>query len=463
MSAKKISFPQNLAQPADAGGQIPCAVIVGRPNVGKSSLLNCLAKQRIAIVEPTAGVTRDRISALLDHEGHIFELWDTGGIGTTDDLAEEIAYQIEVALARADVVLFVVDAQQGIVSLDQTIALQLRRIGRRVILVANKADHVSHEQSAAEFHQLGFGDPALISALNGTGRTDLLDTLADALPQRHPTVVDPVMKLAIVGRQNVGKSTFVNTLAHEERVIVSEIPGTTRDAVDVQFQRDGRTFVAVDTAGLKRKSKSGGAIDFYSLTRAYRAIRRSDVVLLMIDLSANISKVDKQLAAAIDRESKPCIITVNKWDLSGDRVTTEEYVKYLNDALPALRFAPVSFTSASNATNVDETIALAESLFTQARRQVSTSELNQALQAAAELQSPPAKHNKRPKFFYATQIATAPPTFLIFASHPQVVTEQYTRYLQNSLRETLSFPDIPIRLIFRARTRRDLDQSRKAE
>jgi GTPase len=459
VAAKEIEFPRDVSLPGDIPGQVPCVVIVGRPNVGKSSLLNSLARKRIAIVEPTAGVTRDRISHLLEHEDRMFELWDTGGIGTTDDLATEVEFQIELVLSRADLVLFVVDAQEGLVSLDETISRQLRRIGRDVILVANKVDHPKHEQDSYEFLALGHGEPVPICAQHGQGRTDLLDLIVKRMPDRHhASVEDPVMKLSIVGRQNVGKSTFVNTLASEERVIVSELAGTTRDAVDVQFDWKGRKFVAIDTAGLKRKSKSSGNIDFYSLTRAYRAIRRCDVVLLMVDVVSDISKVDKQIAAVLEREHKPCIIAVNKWDTAKDRIAPGNYVDYLNARLPGLANAPVTFISAKDATNIDATIDLAESLFRQSRLEVSTAEINRVMKAAVQLNSPPVRHSKRPKFFYATQIAVGPPTILMFASNPQLIGEQYTRFLQNYFRQELPFPDIPIRLIFRARKRRDIDK-----
>ncbi len=454
MSAKEISLPASVDRSGSVSGAVPCAVIVGRPNVGKSSLLNCLAKQRISIVEPTAGVTRDRISVLIEHNGCLFELWDTGGIGTTDDLAEEVEYQIEMVLARADLVIFLVDAQEGLAPLDEKIARQLRRVERQVILAANKTDHTKHEESIVEFHKLGFGSAAPISALHSYGRTDLLDAIVASLPERHASVDEPVMKLAIVGRQNVGKSTLINTFAQEERVIVSEIPGTTRDAVDVRFECKGRTFVAVDTAGIRRKSKKRGAIEFYSLTRAYHAIRRCDVVLLMIDVAADISKVDKQLAAAMARECKPCVIVLNKWDLAEDRITAGDYEDYLSDALPGLGYAPASFMSALTGKNTNATLELAESLFNQARQQVPTSKLNQTLRAAATANSPQVRHGKRPKFFYVAQIAVGPPTFLIFASNPQLITEQYTRYLQNYFHLHLPFPEVPIRLIFRARSKR---------
>jgi GTP-binding protein len=442
---------------AHGAGSIPSVVIVGRPNVGKSSLLNCLARQRIAIVDPTAGVTRDRISALIEHGERLFELWDTGGVGTPDDLAAEVESQIDTALERADLVLFLVDAQQGLMPLDEQIAARLRRLRRPVLLVANKVEHPKHEAAAAEFYRLGFGAPISVSALSGSGRTDLLAELTSRLPEAHARPAEPVLKLAVVGRQNVGKSTLVNTLVGEQRVIVSEVPGTTRDAVDVRFEYKGRSFVAVDTAGLKRHSKGGDSIEFYGLVRAYRAIRRCDVALLLIDATWEISRVDKRLASAIEENSKPCIITVNKWDRVAGRFTTEEYIRYLNTHLRGLSFAPVSFISAKENTNVERTLDLALALFKQAGRRVSTPKVNEVLHRAEEARAPEGSHGKRPRLFYGTQIGVAPPTFLIFASHPQLISAQYTRYLANDFRRRLPFPEVPVRIVYRARTRQDAE------
>ena len=454
MPRRDIALPTSLGPIARGDGSIPSVVIVGRPNVGKSSLLNCLARQRIAIVDPTAGVTRDRISAVIEHNERLFELWDTGGIGTPDDLAAEVESQIDSALERADVVLFLVDAQQGLMPLDEEIGARLRRLRRPVMLVANKVEHPKHEAAAAEFYTLGFGAPIFISALNGTGRTDLLTELTNRLPETHTRPSEPVLKLAVVGRQNVGKSTLVNTLVGEQRVIVSDIPGTTRDAVDVRFEHNGQTFVAVDTAGLKRHSKGGNSIEFYGLVRAYRAIRRCNVALLMIDASSEISRVDKRLATAIEDSSKPCVITVNKWDRVAGKFTTEEYVRYLGAHLTGLSFAPISFISAKENTNIERTLDLAQALFKQAGRQIGTPELNDVLHRAAEAKAPEGSHGKHPRLFYGTQIAVAPPTFLIFASHPQLISAQYTRYLANDFRRHLPFPEVPIRIVYRARTRK---------
>ena len=458
MPRREISFPQITPGAPRTTDAIPSVVIVGRPNVGKSSLLNCLAKKRIAIVDPTAGVTRDRISTLIQHGGSAFELWDTGGIGTPDDLAAEVERQIETALLRADVVLFVVDVQQGLLPLDQDIAARLRRIGRPVVLVVNKVEHAKHESTAAaEFERLGFPDRASISALHNHGRTDLLDLIVSKLPAATAAPQEPLLKLAIVGRQNVGKSTLINTLVGEERVIVSDIPGTTRDAVDVRFVRNGQTYLAVDTAGLKRKNKLADSVEFYSLNRAHRAIQRCDVVLFLIDIAAEVSRVDKELATAIETEHKPCVLVVNKWDIVGDKFTTEEYAAYLSDNLHGLSFAPISFISAKDRTNVDETLKLAQSLYEQARHQVTTGHLNTVLQRAEAARAPRGSHGKHPRLFYSTQIAVTPPTFLIFASHPQLIEDQYVRYLGKYFREHLPFPEIPLRFVFRARKKKEAD------
>ena len=463
MSRRDIALPESLGPIARGAGSIPSVVIVGRPNVGKSSLLNCLARQRIAIVDPTAGVTRDRISAVIEHNQRLFELWDTGGIGTPDDLAAEVESQIESALVRADVVLFLVDAQQGLIPLDKEIGARLRRLRRPVLLVANKVEHPKHEAAAAEFYTLGFGAPVFVSALNANGRTDLLTALTDLLPETHTKPSAPVLRLAVVGRQNVGKSTLVNTLVGEQRVIVSDIPGTTRDAVDVRFEYKGLTFVAVDTAGLKRSSQGGTSIEFYGLVRAYRAVRRCDVALLMVDASSEISRVDKRLATAIEESSKPCIITVNKWDRVAGKFTTEEYVRYLNAHLRGLSFAPVSFISAKEHTNIERTLDLAQELFKQANRQIGTAEVNDVLHRAAEAKAPEGSHGKHPRLFYGTQIAVAPPTFLIFASHPQLISAQYTRYMANCFRQHLPFPEIPLRIVYRARKRNSADSRLPAD
>ena len=433
---------------------IPCVVIVGRPNVGKSTLFNYLAGSRIAIEEETPGVTRDRVSAYVrDRERkRIFELVDTGGLGpeNPDELAEVVERQIELAIVRADVILFATDVRAGVSPFDEEIARRLRRTGKPVVLVANKADHPRQEADATEFAQLGYGSAIPVSAIQRQGRGRILDALAPHLPESEEGPPQPQMKLAIVGRRNVGKSTLVNRLAGGERVIACELAGTTRDAVDVLFEFDGKSFVAIDTAGLRKRSRLDGTVDFYGYSRAQRSVRRADVVVLMLDAGSEVSELDKRMAQYIANQHRPCIFAVNKWDLAKD-VSTEQFTKYLNDRLRVMPYAPIVYISAQSGFNVRNTIRLALSLFEQARQRVTTGQLNRTLQAALEERRPPARRNVVPKIYYATQTGVAPPTLDVFVNDPSLFDRNYQRYLENRLREALPFSEIPIRLFFHKR------------
>ncbi|NLG44689.1 MAG: ribosome biogenesis GTPase Der [Phycisphaerae bacterium] len=434
---------------------LPVVVIVGRPNVGKSSLLNSLARERISIVDPRAGITRDRVSTIVEYNDRYFELVDTGGIGIIDDqqLEEHVEQQIHYAIARADVIVFLVDVADGVTPLDVSVAELLRRVNKPVILVANKVDGPAREPEAAAFFRLGFGEPLCASALHGYGREALLERIGQLLgPAVGERPEEPVMKLAIVGKRNAGKSTLVNALAGEDRMIVSEIPGTTRDAVDVQFERDGRQFVAIDTAGV-RKRASMRDVDFYSYTRALRSIRRADVVMLLIDALVPVAEVDLKLARAILDEYKPVVIAINKWDLAKDQATTGQFADYLTETIPWLRYAPIIFMTAKTGHNVQAAVDVAASLHKQAQTRVGTGKLNQALQKILEQRGPSAKHGTQPvKVYYATQVAVAPPTVVFFCNNAGAVTENYRRYMENRLREHLPFSEIPVRLLFRTRS-----------
>jgi GTP-binding protein len=433
---------------------LPVVVIVGRPNVGKSSLLNSLARERISIVDPRAGITRDRVSTILEHDERYFELVDTGGIGIIDDqhLEEHVEQQIQYAIARADLVVFLVDVADGLMPLDTSVAELLRRVSKPVILAANKVDSPTREPEAGQFIRLGFGEPLCISALQGFGREALLERIVQVLGPGGERPEAPVMKLAIVGKRNAGKSTLVNALAGEERMIVSEIPGTTRDAVDVQFERDGRQFVAIDTAGV-RKRASMRDVDYYSYTRALRSIRRADVVMLLIDATVPVAEVDLKLARAILDEYKPVVITINKWDLAKDRATTGQFADYLTEVIPWLRYAPITFMTATTGHNVQAAVDVAASLHKQADTRVGTGRLNQALQQILQQRGPSAKHGTQPvKVYYATQVAVSPPTVVFFCNNAGAVTDNYRRYMENRLREHLPFKEIPMRLLFRTRT-----------
>lgn len=435
---------------------LPVIAIVGRPNVGKSSLLNMVARERISIVDPRPGITRDRVSTIIEYEGRYLELVDTGGIGIVDadHLEGHVEQQIDYAIQRADVVLFILDTHAGLTPLDQIVSERLRALAPKVVLVANKVDTEQHASEAAQFMQLGFGEPVIVSALHTRGRFELLRRVIDHLgpltgEESYPET--PVMKLAIVGKRNAGKSTLVNALAGEQRVIVSETPGTTRDAVDVRFEKDGRAFVAIDTAGVRKRS-SMNDIDFYSHTRALASIRRADVVLLLIDATVPVSEVDLKLAHAIAEEYKPVVLGINKWDLAKDITDSAAFDEYLSKVLPELSYAPIAVLTARDGKNVDAVIDLALSLHNQSRTRLPTARLNEILQQIVDQRAPQPRHSaKRIRLFYATQADVAPPTLVFFSNRPELITENYKRFLENRLRELTPFREVPMRLIFRAR------------
>ncbi|MCJ7544791.1 MAG: ribosome biogenesis GTPase Der [Phycisphaerae bacterium] len=435
---------------------LPVVAIVGRPNVGKSSLLNCLVGRRIAIVDPTAGVTRDRVSApLAVGEGYV-ELVDTGGMGIADSgpVGDQVQQQIDYALASAAVILFVVDAREGLTGLDSAAARRLRKQDKPVVLAANKVDHESLAMQIGEFEALGFGGALAVSAKHARGTRDLLDAVAAALGPALAEAPRPtaVMKLAVVGKRNTGKSTFINTLAGEPRVIVSQTPGTTRDSIDVTIELDGRSFVLIDTAGVRKRKSLSGDIEFYSLHRALRSMRRADVVALTIYASVKLSQVDKDLAGQIAAQFKPVVLVVNKWDLARDRADAADYAEYLAKVFPELSYAPISLTSATEGLNVRQTIAFAEELFRQSRTRVPTPRLNQVIKEIVALRGPSHKAGtKPPRILYASQVAVAPPTIVCFVNDVRSFDAGYQRFLVNQLRQRLPTAEVPIRLLFRHR------------
>jgi GTP-binding protein len=437
---------------------LPVVAIIGRPNVGKSSLLNALAGRRISIVEPTAGVTRDRISAIIEHKERYFELVDTGGYGIvdSDELSAHIERQILQAIESADVAIFMVDIRDGLIPLDVKIAELLRKEKMEVILAANKADTAKLFPAAAEFNKLGIGEPICISALNNLNKSILLDEIIEKtshLPAERPEKAE--MKIAVVGKRNAGKSTLINAIVGAERVIVSEIPGTTRDAVDVRFEKNGKTYIAIDTAGIRKKRKIADDIGFYSYARATRSIRQADVVLFLIDATVPVSQVDKKLANFILEQYKCCILVINKWDLAKDTAVTGDYEDYLTKLLPGLKYAPIAFTTATKAKNVQSVLDLAAEIFKQATIQITTAKLNKAIEIIKTQKVGTIRRGKSgwPKIYYATQIAVNPVTILMFVNRPELFEEGYRRYIINRLRDLLPIAEVPIRLLFR--TRRD--------
>jgi len=437
--------------------QPPTVVIVGRPNVGKSSLFNALCGERVAIVEPTAGVTRDRISRVVERDGVRFELVDTGGMGMkeADELAADVEMQILIAIEQADLVLLVVDARDGFQPLDAEIAARLRHGGKEVLVVANKCDRPSEEAAAAEFYRLGFEQVYPVSAVHRRGVSELAAAIAGRLPERsgEPDAGEQPsepMKLALVGRRNVGKSTLVNYLAREPRVLVSERPGTTRDAVDVRFQLGGLDFVAIDTAGLRRRKQVRDSIEFYSMARAHSSIRRADVVALMMEAPLEIGRLEKQLADQIITEHKPCVLTMNKMDLAAG-IPQERFRSYVRDRMPGMAFAPLVFISAATGENVTALLETARRLHEQSAVRVPTGELNRALGEAVARRPPPSRPGRHCKVYYATQAAVRPPTIVLFVNDPAAIREDYTRYLANQFRSRFAFKSVPIKFVVRGR------------
>ena len=434
---------------------LPIVAIVGRPNVGKSSLLNCIAQRRISIVDPTAGVTRDRVSAIVHVDDVYFEIVDTGGYGIEDrdGLTGDVEAQIEYAISAAALVLFVVDARDGLMPLDRRVAELLRRCRAPAVLVANKVDEPRTAAALGELNALGFGEPMSVSALHGRGRQELIEAIVERirpLADERPTA--PVLRFAIVGRRNAGKSSFINSLVGEKRVIVSEVPGTTRDSVDVRFVRNGRTYVAIDTAGVRKKSRMAGDVEYYGYVRATGAIRRADVVLFFIDATVPVGEVEKRLAGYIAEHYKPCVLVVNKWDLARGRASSDGYGEYLTKTMPMLDYAPIAFATATEAKNVQSVLDLARTLQKQADIRVETARLNDVLSQILATRGPsPKRGGRRPKIYYGTQIGTSPPTIVLFVNDPALIQPEYQRFLVNRLRERLPFDEVPIRLLFRSR------------
>lgn len=439
---------------------LPQVVIVGRPNVGKSSLFNWLANKRLAITDAEAGVTRDRLTYLMHLDGKYFEIVDTGGMGFRgDELTKQVEDQISQAIESATVLLFVVDAQQGPVASDLEIARRLRGAAAPILLVANKADSARFDLRTNEFFELGFPEIIRTSVQANRGRDELIESFLPLIPlpdeAAHEAAAEPEMKVAIVGRQNVGKSTFINTLAQAERVIVSEIAGTTRDSIDVRFELDGKSFVAIDTPGLRRTKSLNSNIDYYGAHRAQRSIRRADVVFLFFDPGERISRVDKQLADYIVENYKPCIFVVNKWDLFSKNVPTGKWVDYLREHFQGMWHVPIAFITAATGKNVKALLNHGQMLFKQSLTRIATADLNKLVRAALEHNPPPIYRTHRPKIYFATQVGEQPPTIVLFCNNPQAFSPSYKRYLLGVFRDRLSFGEVPIKLYLRKRKSAD--------
>ncbi|MBO7725953.1 MAG: ribosome biogenesis GTPase Der [Thermoguttaceae bacterium] len=471
--------------------------IVGRPNVGKSSIFNWLIGEKISIVDSVAGVTRDRVTALLPLDGEApspapaeetesdgdasveevfpsryIELIDTGGIGIVDkdDLSEDVEAQIKLALESADMILFVTDARTGIAPLDEIIAEKLRPLSIPILLAVNKSDDEKQEKNAEEFRTFGW-EMIKISAKQKIGRVRLMEEFERLIPpeafeDRGESVENPTMKIAIVGRRNVGKSTFINTLAQEERVIASSVPGTTRDSIDVRLEWDGQTIVVIDTPGFMRGKSIGSDLDFYALTRAKRSIRRADVVLMFFDASQRISKMDKQLVNLIEEHMRPVIFVVNKWDLMAPHMPTSRWGDYLRETFAQCWHVPIAFVTGMTGQNADRLLKHARILQRQYRMRISTGRLNKLITAAMDYNPPPLFYHRKPKIYYAVQADVAPPTIILFCNMPDAFAANYRRFLLSVLRDELPIGEVPIRLVFRKREEKDtkdeIDAKRKS-
>lgn len=432
---------------------LPVVAIVGRQNVGKSSLLNALAGRRLSIVDRRPGVTRDRLEVVVSYRGCAFLLVDTGGIGLAkhDPFHDAVEKQIQYAIDTADRILFVVDVQEGVMPIDRQVAERLRKSKKDVLLVANKADTPEHDRGAPELYRLGFGDPFPVAAIHRRGTGELLDRLAEGLAVAAPE--DEGLRIAVVGKRNVGKSTFINALAGSERVIVSEIPGTTRDAVDVHLEREGRRLVLVDTAGIRKRQKIEDAVEVFGRVRTDEAIGRADVVVFMLEVQKEVTEVDKRIAGEIERRKKPCVVALNKWDLIPKDFDPEPFVDYLSKAMPNLSYSPVALLAAREGKRVWEVIDIAEELHQQAGVKIPTPQLNDALEAAQRMRSAAGRRGKLAKIYYATQKGVRPPRFIVFCNDPRAFAPDYVRYLEGKLREFLPFHEVPIRLELRGKHR----------
>ena len=435
----------------------PIVAIVGRPNVGKSTLFNIFANSRISIVEDTPGVTRDRLYADTEWLDNEFMMVDTGGIEimNTDKIAVFIRQQAQIAIAEADVILFVCDARAGITHEDAEVAKMLRQSKKPIVLAINKADSPKQEMEIFEFYNLGIGEPIPVSAANHLGLGDLLDAVVEKFPETSAYGEDGTedeIKVALIGRPNVGKSSIFNTLVGEERSIVSDVAGTTRDAIDTPVIREGQKFLFIDTAGMRRKARIDEPIEKYSIIRSLRAVDRSDVVLMVIDAIDGVTEQDKKIAGYAHEAGKGIVLVVNKWDLyDKDNTSTLRYTENLRRELVFMQYAPVVFVSAMTKQRIHRLPEVIHYVAEQNAMRISTSVLNQVVEDAIAINPPPTEKGQRLKILYATQVKIKPPTFVIFVNEPEIMHFSYQRYLENKLREAFGFEGTPLQMIIRGK------------
>ncbi|MDD4320997.1 MAG: ribosome biogenesis GTPase Der [Acidaminococcaceae bacterium] len=434
----------------------PIVAIVGRPNVGKSTLFNIFVNSRISIVEDTPGVTRDRLYADAEWLDNEFMMVDTGGIElmNNDKIAVSIREQAQIAIAEADVIVFVCDARSGVTTEDAEVAKLLRQSKKQVVLAINKADTPKQEVEIYDFYNLGIGEPIPISAANHINLGDLLDAIVAKFPvdQDGGDIDDDIIKVAIIGRPNVGKSSIFNNLVGETRSIVSDVAGTTRDAIDTPVKTNGQTFLFIDTAGMRRKGKIDEPIEKYSIIRALRAVDRSDVVLIVVNAIEGITEQDKKIAGYAHEAGKGIVLVVNKWDLyEKDNTSTLRFTEMLRKELIFMQYVPVIYVSALTQQRIHRLPELIKFVAEQNAMRISTSVLNQVMTDAIATSPPPSEKGKRLKILYSTQVKIKPPTFVIFVNEPEIMHFSYQRYLENKLRESFGFEGTPIHLIIRGK------------
>ncbi len=434
----------------------PIIAVVGRPNVGKSTLFNKIIGQRLSIVEDTPGITRDRIYADAEWFGHTFSVIDTGGIEPAgkDIILQEMRLQAQLAIDSADVILFVTNLHEGVTANDADIASMLQKSGKPVLLVVNKADAPGETPVGVyEFYALGLGDPYPVSSVHGMGVGDVLEAAINLFPRAEELNDETdTIHVAIVGKPNAGKSSLVNHILGENRMIVSNIPGTTRDAIDSHVERDGQRFTLIDTAGMRRKSKVDDTIERYSVMRSLAAVERCDVAILMIDANDGISEQDAKIGGYVHEAGKACIIAVNKWDLiEKDTKTMQNFQNNVYDILSFMTYAPILFISAKTGQRTEKLFPLIQNVFSQNCMRITTGMLNEVITDAVEKVQPPSDKGKRLKIFYATQGGIKPPTFVLFVNDRELAHFSYIRYIENRIRETFGLTGTPVRFIIRQR------------
>lgn len=437
----------------------PLVAIVGRPNVGKSTLFNKIVGKRIAIVEDTPGVTRDRIYADAEWLNYRFTLIDTGGIEpeSEDIIAKQMRRQAELAIETANVIIFIVDGRAGITAADEEVADMLRRCKKPIVLVVNKVDHPKFEESIYDFYSLGIGTPISISAEQGLGIGDMLDEVVAGFSTMDEDEEEHSIGIAVVGRPNVGKSSLVNALLGEERTIVSNVPGTTRDAIDSPFTYGGKEYTLIDTAGIRRKRAiEDETVERYSVIRSLAAIRRCDIALIVVDAERGLSEQDVRIAGYVHEEGKASVLVVNKWDtIEKDTYTVEKFKKEMLADLAFMSYVPMLFISAKTGQRVQKVMEMASFAYEQNSIRITTGKLNDIVNEAITMNDPPVNNGRRLRVYYSTQVSTCPPTFVIFVNEPDLMHFSYRRYLENYIRKSFSITATPIRLIIRKRGEKD--------